>query len=369
MLHNSASQRDRYGRTSRPTTKSSAAKRGRRDSSVEPSSSDEMSDLDSELIGRNLDPNASIREYFKKKDEALSRRGPPPNRHGNFLEDEDLASYGILGEKLQKKLQNERYLEEEKEREEEEARARAFAHRERTLPGTNRKSAPAHSEPKTHHPAPPSTDASHIAAAPRKIGTPARGKESEDNTIAAMSVLNLSGNSSKEPVSNKAGKVREPNAQVRDSTASQALRSKSNYPGCYKVARDVHYKLIPYDDKRARKELQGRSRFVCQLSRRCKYIAFENEGDAIKHMETHLDDVCNFIGSRDDRLKHRDTCPHHVGHERKKNYDNAKARKSRKEADGGSPNTAKKAGSSGAHGKPSGDHTDSKRKRPAGGSG
>ncbi|KAF7897277.1 hypothetical protein EAF00_005505 [Botryotinia globosa] len=235
MLHDSASQRDKYGRTSRPTTKPSAAKRGRRDSSVESSSSDEMSDLDSELIGRNLDSNASIREYFKQKDEALSRQGPPPNRHGNFLEDEDLASYGILGEKLK----NERDLEEEKEREKEEARARAFAHRERTPPGTNRKSAPARSEPKTHHPAPLRTDASQITAAPRKIITPARGKESEDDNVAAMSVLNPSENSSEEPVSNKAGKVRESNAQGRDSTASQALRYKPNFSNCYKVTPDV----------------------------------------------------------------------------------------------------------------------------------
>ncbi|TGO50057.1 hypothetical protein BCON_0193g00180 [Botryotinia convoluta] len=273
MSHNSASQRDKSGRTPRPTTKPLAAKRGRPDSSLGSFPGGEMSDLEHE---------------------ALARQGPPPNRHGDFLENDNLASFGRLGEKLKEKRKKERDLEEEEEREKEKAWARAPApptyhsrhdngpgetssrrnvassHRERTPPGTNRKSAPARSEPKTHHPAPPRTDASQLAAALHKDKIPARGKESEDNNVAAMSELNLSGNSSKEPVSNKAGKAPESNAQGRNV--------------------------------------------------------------------------------------------------KKANYDIAKARNLKKEADAESSRTSKKAESSGTGEKSSGDHRDSKRKRTAGGS-
>ncbi|KAF7937386.1 uncharacterized protein EAE98_001700 [Botrytis deweyae] len=183
MPHNPASQRDKSGRTPRSTTKPPATKRGRRDSSLELFSDDEWTDLDHEEFDRNLNPNASIQEYFRKKDEALARQAPPPNEYGDFLGSEDLESVGILGQKLSEKRKKKKAEEEKKQREMEEAWAMApppatshprrgnesgetpsrrnisSSHRERAPLGTDRKSTPARSEPKTHHPAPSRTDA------------------------------------------------------------------------------------------------------------------------------------------------------------------------------------------------------------------
>ncbi|KAF7880952.1 uncharacterized protein EAF02_006843 [Botrytis sinoallii] len=132
-------------------------------------------------------------------------------------------------------------------------------------PGTERKSTPARSEPKTHHPAPSRTDAPQLAAAPRKDKTPARGKESEDSNVKAMSDLNLSGNSSKEPVSNKAGKAPESNAPGRGSSASQVPQLNPGSPKCYKVIPDVHYKFSKFANNYKDRSLHGVGRLCANF--------------------------------------------------------------------------------------------------------